>query len=154
MLENLNDNMHTKFEEVDGSRACAPGVERSISSRLSSTSDMRDVNEPAGFSSALSKLGRLFARTVVVTDPTKISLMQENRVDMYTDFIQFVDKPSNNADVTRHIKLMDKNKVRSTSEQRIYPSWVNTNAHARRATHRLSQSSLLCAEKHAQKCTQ
>jgi hypothetical protein len=79
---------------------------------------MRDVNEPAGFTSAFTKLGRLFAPTLVASDPMKISLVQENRVDIFNAFVLFKDNPSNSADVILHIKRMSKPVVRSKAWHR------------------------------------
>ena len=61
------------------------------------------------------ELGRLFARTLVASDPVKISLVQENRVDLFNASVQFVDNPSNCADVVTHIMRMNKSVVRSTA---------------------------------------
>ena len=79
---------------------------------------MRDVNEPTGFTSAFTKLGRLFARTLVASDPMKISLVQENRVDIFNAFVLFKDNPSNSADVILQIKRMSKPVVRSKAWHR------------------------------------
>jgi hypothetical protein len=115
MLERLDEGVHSKIEELIHSRGSVPGAEASISSRMSSTSEKRDANEPAGFTAAFTKLGRLFARTLVASDPAQISLVQENRVDIFNAFVKFVDTPSNSDDVIAHIKRMSKSVVRSTS---------------------------------------
>jgi hypothetical protein len=115
MLERLDERTESKIEDILKSRVSVLGTGAGMSSPMSHSSTLCDANEPVGFATAFTKLGRTFARTLVATDPMKISLVQENRVDIFKEFVQFFDTTSTNADVIEHIKKMSKATVRSSA---------------------------------------
>ena len=115
MLQNMYRELSQKIENMTRPSGYAASAEGSVASPLLSTSGMHAANEPSGFYGVMKTLTRNYANSSVVRDPAEIRLVNEKRFDIVKDFIAFVDLTATNADMIKHIKCMDKLKVRNTA---------------------------------------
>jgi hypothetical protein len=133
MISELHKRVEQLFDESRRSPGNLPPTEGSVDSRRSSTSATHVANDPPGFSVFMKVVTRQYANMLVIRDPAALSLVVERRFNIFDDFIAFVDIPSNDADMIKHVKGLDKDKVRSMTTPRTTHYAKNTNAPSPRA---------------------
>jgi hypothetical protein len=111
MMQNMYRALSSQIDNLARSPGFATGTEGSLGSPLLSTSGQQANQEPLGCSGVLKTLARNYATLSVSTDPTRISLVNEKRIDIVQDFFTYIDTTATNSDVIKHIKGMNTAKV-------------------------------------------